>query len=650
MRLTVCLFVLTVALLSATWMLAVETRAGMAVDYVVNSTADTSDGDCNDGSCTLRDAIIEVNGGMGTEVIGFNIPGCPPACTIQVGSPLPAIAAQFKFIDGTTQPGFGGTTPVIVIDGSSLVAGDGLTVNAGETTLLGLTIRDFPGDGVKANSMTLDELELYNMRLQDNGGNGLSVAASNQITIEDSVIVGNTGHGVNSVFTTMGSATYEGNTISGNGQKGIYMAVMSNLVVTGNTVENNGAEGIDARATTTANATYDSNVVNGNGAVGIATAVDQNLTMTNNEVSSNQGHGIDASFFTTQTVTLEDNKVTDNDGTGIETAVTETLTASRNDISGNGMHGLDASFFTPTTGTITENTVTENAMTGLRLPGGLEAHYNRVRGNAAGVSSNGAVINAQNNWWGCNEGPGTLDCDSTSGNVESDPWLVFEFSASPDVIDVGQFSTLTGDLRMNSDGADTSPGGHIPNGTLVTFSTNDADIAGAAGGVAKPANNGIATAALSADTGPIVASVAGSIDAEAIQVQVTINEAAATPTPTATATPSPTAAPTPSPTPSATPTPPPGAQRTQGDNDCDGDVDAVDALKGLQHIAAIEFEQEPGCPDIGGAVPAGDAPGVFGDVDCDGDVDAVDQLKILQFVAAIPFTQDEPCVDVGDSF
>lgn len=43
----------------------------------------------------------------------------------------------------------------------------------------------------------------------------------------------------------------------------------------------------------------------------------------------------------------------------------------------------------------------------------------------------------------------------------------------------------------------------------------------------------------------------------------------------------------------------------QGDVDCDGDVDAVDALKDLQHVAAIGFSQTEPCPDVGTAIPQG---------------------------------------------
>jgi parallel beta-helix repeat protein len=137
---------------------------------------------------------------------------------------------------------------------------------------------------------------------------------------------------------------------------------------------------------------------------------------------------------------------------------------------------------------------------------------------------------------------------------------------------------------------------------------------------------------------------------------VEIEPAPATPTPVATDTPPPTptaiptatAAPTgttATATPTATPTPTPApsgkGKLTQGDVDCDGDVDSADALKVLRHVAALSVSQEPGCPQIGSAGL------LFADADCDGDVDSVDALKVLRHVAALPVTQSEPCADIG---
>lgn len=130
---------------------------------------------------------------------------------------------------------------------------------------------------------------------------------------------------------------------------------------------------------------------------------------------------------------------------------------------------------------------------------------------------------------------------------------------------------------------------------------------------------------------------------------VTIESATpGTPTPT----PTPTGqTPTPTPTgqtPTPTPTPTEPAQLTQGDVTCNNDVGATDALADLQHVAGLDPNQEPNCPEIGAALPAGGDPPIFGDVDCDGDVDATDALKILQHIAAIPYTQTEPCPNIGE--
>jgi hypothetical protein len=121
-----------------------------------------------------------------------------------------------------------------------------------------------------------------------------------------------------------------------------------------------------------------------------------------------------------------------------------------------------------------------------------------------------------------------------------------------------------------------------------------------------------------------------------------------TPTPTATATPATTG--TPIVTPTATPTPTPTASPTatssgliQGDVDCDGDVNSVDALKELRYVALLEYSQNDPCPGIGEDVAS-----LWGDVDCNNDVTSVDALKILRYVAKLPYSQNDLCPEIGD--
>lgn len=110
-----------------------------------------------------------------------------------------------------------------------------------------------------------------------------------------------------------------------------------------------------------------------------------------------------------------------------------------------------------------------------------------------------------------------------------------------------------------------------------------------------------------------------------------------TPAPTSTPTPQPTrtASATPAPTDDATPTPEPG--EVLADVDCDQQLTGADSVHVLQFTAGVDHQLPAGCPPIG-TVPEANVSGVggarhHGDVDCNGIVDARDALVILRFVA-----------------
>jgi len=88
--------------------------------------------------------------------------------------------------------------------------------------------------------------------------------------------------------------------------------------------------------------------------------------------------------------------------------------------------------------------------------------------------------------------------------------------------------------------------------------------------------------------------------------------------------------------------PTPAEPNAKGNVDCDGDIDALDALKELRYVAQLPVSQTPPCPLIGTDVAS-----VWGDVDCSGGVTSVDALKILRFLAQLPVSQTEPCPDIG---
>jgi hypothetical protein len=123
----------------------------------------------------------------------------------------------------------------------------------------------------------------------------------------------------------------------------------------------------------------------------------------------------------------------------------------------------------------------------------LVADFNRIVGNSStGVTKVGSgVLQAtmENNWWGCNAGPGQTGCQTVDPAVDFNPWLVLTVSASPNPIAPGGTSTVTADLVHNSDGAIPSASVFVPP-TPVAFSATN-------GTIAPPSattSNGVATA------------------------------------------------------------------------------------------------------------------------------------------------------------
>ena len=120
------------------------------------------------------------------------------------------------------------------------------------------------------------------------------------------------------------------------------------------------------------------------------------------------------------------------------------------------------------------------------------------------------LINAQNNWWGCNDGPGIVgpgSGDKVSDNVTYDPWLVLNMSANPTSILANGVSTsaISADMNKNSDGQDTSAQGHIPDGTQIIFTTDKGSIGSLT--TTKATTNGVATAVFTSDTNPSQATI-----------------------------------------------------------------------------------------------------------------------------------------------
>ena len=115
-------------------LLGIQARA---TTFTVLNTSDAGPG-------SLRQAILDANASPGLDEIEFAIaPG--GAQTIQPLSTLPAVTDP-TIIDGTTQPGFSGA-PLIAIDGT-VAGGTALRITAGSSSILALSLNQFPGSGI----------------------------------------------------------------------------------------------------------------------------------------------------------------------------------------------------------------------------------------------------------------------------------------------------------------------------------------------------------------------------------------------------------------------------------------------------------------------------------------------------------------------
>jgi len=231
--------------------------------------------DENPGS--LRWAIEQVNQGTGGDAITFCIQGSGSR-QININSALPSITVPVT-IDGTSQPGYAGT-PVITLMGSGNSGGfDGLELSGGNTTVRGLAIANFGGNGIKIDGgsgylITNNYIGvLPGGDAAGNDGDGIKVVAGSSIQIggtlpgQGNVLSGNGGYGfeVGGISTTVTGAFVRGNRIGtdptgtkklGNGLGGVAVASALSLVLggtvpgAGNVISGNSGPGLMTHGST----------------------------------------------------------------------------------------------------------------------------------------------------------------------------------------------------------------------------------------------------------------------------------------------------------------------------------------------------------------------------------------------------------------
>ena len=248
-----------------------------AASFAVTNTNDS-------GAGSLRQAIIDANANLGTDTIDFNIPGVGPH-TIQPLLALPTITDPV-IIDGYTQPGASpntngpglglNTTLTIELDGTNSVGAHGLNIVAGGSTVKGLVINRFTGNGIF---------------LISGGGN---VVEGNFLgtDITGTTALGNGQHGViviNSAGNTVGGPTPAArNLLSGNAFFGVQMfddatanVVIGNLIgtdINGTTALGNVFDGVHIESAHSnmigGTKPEERNVISGNSRFGVAVVND----------------------------------------------------------------------------------------------------------------------------------------------------------------------------------------------------------------------------------------------------------------------------------------------------------------------------------------------------------------------------------------
>lgn len=199
-------------------------QPALATNFPVTKTADTNDGTC-DSDCSLREAIVAVNGGSGGDTI-----------TVPAGHYILSLG-ELEIDVGTTINGAGARSTIVDGNGQSRVfdvstgTGENVTIN-NLTVTRGVAptgmFAFFAGDGggilTVGPLLTLNEVAVVGNSAAFSGG-GIDAAQEtliqpavtiNRSTIADNHVTGGAGNGQGGGMTVFGPLTMTNSTVSGN--------------------------------------------------------------------------------------------------------------------------------------------------------------------------------------------------------------------------------------------------------------------------------------------------------------------------------------------------------------------------------------------------------------------------------------------------
>ncbi len=326
-------------------------------------------------------ALVEIGGSATVNLTALTLEGPGPSAGIYV------VGGATANVTGTTIDKMRNNPLDGVQTGRGILVGSTSQSQVGHATITGCTITEYQKGGIVT------------------GGNGTTV-------------------------------TISGNTITGVGptpliaQNGIQISPgTTTAVVSNNTVSGNQFTGMTSGPDPTTDVQ----------SAGILNFIDSS-SITGNTVFGNDLGIFSTNSGTTSTgSTISGNIMQSNRFEGIVLGE-GTATVSNNTITGNniGVAVLASSGETTNAvGTLVSNNITNNGNGGLAFPGGgirllvqagatttaqATAHFNRIVGNSVGLdNTTTAPVDATNNFWGSNAGPGGPGSDTVSGPVTSTP-------------------------------------------------------------------------------------------------------------------------------------------------------------------------------------------------------------------------------------
>lgn len=630
-------------------------EAGSSV-LTVNIQNDTADGVC-DASCSVRDAFIEAN--SDPDVTTIMLPDGTHTLSIAGTGENASMTGDLDVTSPIILTGAGRDTSVV--DGGQL---DGVIFVHVGASLDASNLKITNGRaGVGAGGIFADDdapLTLSNVRVSGNSGfsTGVSdadggvgsqgpltvrnsiielnaaeasessggVYVGGTATITDSQISSNTAQDDNStagIFVD-GNATITNTEISGNNSQqnqstsGLFTADASNVVVTNSTISFNTGNGTEnssailAGMVTFNNVRVENNTATAeDSAAGIA--VFGNVTINRSIIAHNEAQGDDSigGMFTEGLLTIADSIIDDNsagnssvggleqDDTGTLTLVRSAITNNSTGDNGDGGAQLEG-IATLVNVTVSGNTAGNFATAGLTADGTVELLFTTITNNVAtGPTATGGLSNF-----------GELHVANTIVAADNTPLACFQTAGSSDGYNLDGGTSCGFNQTGDQQSATTDLGPLADNGgfSMTHLPGANSDALDAAGECPLPAAD---QRLYPRPQGPMC-------DVGAVEVGIVATTG-----------------------------------RKWGDINCNNLIAPDDAMVLLGLTAGLEFAAIAGgnCPDGNDTVLVVDwFLGIsWGSVNCDGAVDAHDALSILRYVSGIALTPPRVCPPVEET-